>query len=128
MDVDVFRKDFPEFADPTKFPKHQVEVWAAAGEKLVHATRYGDLRTLAVQLFTAHNLTLSARAAIAAAAGGIPGAPPSVASSKSVGGVSVSYDTSATAGAAGEGLFAATTYGQRFRDLARLFGAGGVVA
>lgn len=129
MDVTQFRKDFPEFADTAKYPNHQVTFWSALGEKTISSDRFGSVFTTAVQLYTAHNLTLAARAAIAAAAGGIPGAPSSgLASSKSVGAVSVSYDTSAAsvAAKAGDGEFATTTYGQRYRQLVRLFGAGAV--
>ena len=61
----------------------------------------------------------------AASAGGIPGSSSGVQSSKSVDGVSVSYDTT-VATVEGAGNLNLTTYGTRFAELRDMFGAGGL--
>ncbi len=100
---------FPEFADATAFPPGQFTFWETLGEAQLDAARFGTSYTLAVMLFVAHNLALSAQAARAGIAS--VGAVGTVAS-KSVGPVSKSYDTTLTA-TAGAGSWNATTYGQR---------------
>lgn len=78
----------------------------------------------AIELYVAHNLVLEKQAVDAAKAGGDPGTKVGVITSKSVGGVSVSYDVSSMTGEDGAGFWAQTTYGLRFWRLAKSVSAG----
>lgn len=114
---------FPEFGDTTRYPASQVDYWLGIADAQVSKDRFGTSRDLAVMLFVAHNIVLSARSVVTAATGGAVGAPLAVASSKSVGGASISYDTSLTA-IPGAGVWNATSYGQRYYQMLRAFGSG----
>lgn len=125
MDIAQFRTNFPEFADAAKFPAGPIAFWSGLGEKLISSDRFGSAYGEAVALFTAHNLVLAIGNARTAAGGGIPGRGAGGAvSSKSVGSVSVSYDT-ASSMEDGAGHWNLTTYGQQYVSMARLFGHGG---
>ena len=114
-----FRQHFPEFVSTELFPDSQVEFWAALAEELLSPERWGKLLPYGQELFIAHNLMLGVGAIQTAAAGGIPSAEGTLAvSSKSVGSVSVSYDTG-SAMDAGAGHWNQTVYGRRYIDLVR---------
>lgn len=120
-----FRQNFPEFADTTKYPDAQVTFWRTYAEKLLYdECRWSDMRDYGIQLIMAHQLTLAARNTAAVAAGGAPGSVQGAAASKAVGGVSVSYDTTAALLQDG-GYWNLTTYGIQFWQLAMLVGLGG---
>lgn len=115
-----FRVVFPEFADAAKYPDPAVSFWLdQAGVTLPQSIPAGQL-DLATMLFIAHNLTLGA---LSAAGGGSAGSFAPV-TSKAVGSVSKSMDTSAVT-SAGAGIWNGTAYGQRFYALLRGFVAGG---
>lgn len=114
MDIALFRQHFPEFGDIVAYPDASLNFWAGIGEARLPVERWGNLYNHGLELFVAHNITL---AAAGTAAGG------GVTSSKSVGSVSVSYDTGAVA-AAGASHYNQTVYGRRFWELARMRGAG----
>lgn len=121
--VSDFRTAFPEFADATTFADAQVAMWLGAAYLQLNARRFGASLDLAAMLFVAHNLTLGAREARAAASGGLPGqAVAGPMTAKAVDKVSVSYG----AGAAREGAGAwnLTTYGQRLYAMMRAFTGG----
>lgn len=119
-----FRLDFPEFADPVKYPDSLINFWLGVAASLVNATRWMELTNLGIELVTAHHLVLSARDELATTIGGIPGEMKGPTSAKSVDKVSVSYDTNAAA-LSDAGAWNLTSYGVRFLGLARLMGAGG---
>lgn len=123
MDVQQFRRDFPEFADATKYPTQQVEFWGNMAGKLVSESRFGNLYTEGVELFAAHNLVLAAQSRTASAGGGAAGGNAGAIASKAVGSVSVSYDTS-SAMELNAGHWNQTTYGRQYIQLARLIGQG----
>jgi len=123
MDSVQFRKDFPEFADTARFPNQQIEFWGGMGEKLISQTRFGTLYTEAVELFTAHNIVLSAQSRASAATGGMPGGNAGAVASKAVGSVNVSYDT-AGAMEPNAGHWNQTTYGRQYIHLVRMIGQG----
>lgn len=125
LDAAQFRTDFPEFTDTTAYPDSLINFWLALAGKLLNPLRWGDMLTAGQELFIAHNIVLEARAKLAADKGGIPGASLGVQSSKSVGPVSVSYDT-ASALEEGAGHWNLTIYGTRYIRLARMLGAGPV--
>lgn len=118
-----FRVMFPEFTDTTKFPTAQIDAWLAEAPNQLNASRLGRSYDLAVMLFVAHNIVLSARGVASASGSGVPGQATGPVTSKTVDKVSVSYDTGATAlGRAG--AWNATSYGQRLYTLLRACGAG----
>lgn len=123
MDITQFRTDFPEFADAVRFPNGTITFWSGLGEKLNSQDRFGDMWVQAVELFTAHNLVLSAPSRQAAATGGLPGGNAGPVASKAVGSVNVSYDTSG-AMEANAGHWNQTTYGRQYIHLIRLIGQG----
>lgn len=122
------RQNFPEFADTTRYPEVMVVFWLGYADKLLYDTRrWEDMRDYGIQLVAAHQITIAARNRAAAAAGGGAGSPGGTAgavSSKSVGGVSVSYDTGSTVLADG-GYWNMTSYGVMFWQLVQIVGTGG---
>jgi len=121
----TFRANFPEFTDATKYPDTQVNFWIGYADTLLYdLCRWSTMRDYGIQLVVAHQLALAARNAAAGAGGGSPGSTAGAVSSKSVGGVSVSYDTGAAILANG-GYWNLTSYGIQFWQLAMLVGIGG---
>lgn len=125
MDVAQFRADFPEFASTTDYPSSMVTFWGGIAEQLVDVSRWGTLYDQGVSLFVAHNIALQRKNIQAAAGGGVPGAQSGAISSKSVGTVSVSYDTAASM-MPNAGHWNMTVYGIQFIQLGRLLCAGAV--
>mgnify|MGYP001598132539 CR=1 FL=1 len=117
------RESFPEFADATKYTDPMVQVWLTAATQLVNAGRWGDMTDMGIMLLTAHHLVLARRNVRAAA--GTPGLVVGIQTSKSVDGVSVSYDVG-SATEDGAGHYNMTSYGLQFVHFARMFGAGPV--
>ena len=122
MDIAQFRLDFPEFSNTTTYPNSMISYWSLVGEKIVSEDTFGDLYVKAVELVTAHYITMAATNAKAGASGGTPGAG-GVINNKRVGNVSIGYDTTNSLIPDG-GPWNRTSYGQMFLDLSRLFGAG----
>lgn len=125
MDVGAFRTVFPEFADTTVYPDTLVDFWAELAEMQVLESVWRNAHTKGVYLYVAHELTLAAQSAKAGKQGGVPGTSGGVANSKTVGSVSVSYDTTSTA-EKDAGYWNLTNYGKQFIRLARIFGARAV--
>lgn len=123
MDIALFRTDFPEFADSVRFPDSTITFWSGLGEQLISEDRFGDMRTQAVELFTAHNIVLAAGNVAASTAGGLPGGSGGPVASKAVGSVNVSYDN-ASVMLPNAGHWNQTTYGRQYIRLARLIGQG----
>lgn len=80
---------------------------------------------MGMSLYIAHELTLSAQNQKAASVGGSPGQQGGVATSKTVGSVSVQFDAQTTT-EKDAGWWNLTTYGKQFIRLARIFGAGAI--
>lgn len=123
MDLAQFRLDFPEFSDTGRFPNSSLTFWSGTGEKLISQDRFGDLYTQAVELFTAHNITLAAQNVAASSAGGLPGGAGGPIASKAVGSVNVSYDN-ASVMLPNAGHWNQTVYGRQYIQLTRLIGQG----
>jgi len=119
MDIAQFRLDFPEFGNATTYPNPMLNFWSSIGVKLISEDRMGDLYNQAISLFVAHNITLQAGNIKAATAGGVPGQASGATQSKSVGSVSVSYDTSASM-EPNAGHWNQTLYGRQYIQLTRL--------
>jgi hypothetical protein len=120
VDAVKFRADFPEFADTATYPDSMVAFWLSFALRMLPADRWADLIDHGVELMTAHQLALAARAGK-----GAPGAILAPQTAKSVDKVSVSYDTGAVR-LENAGHWAGTSYGMQFLQLARMIGAGGM--
>lgn len=123
--VAQFRQNFIEFADGNRYPNSAVEYHLTFSAKLINTARWGNLADDGVQLMAAHFLNLERRSMDAADRGEVPGTATGPISSRSVDKVSVSYDTNASI-EPGAGHWNLTVYGQRYRSLARMFGAAGI--
>jgi hypothetical protein len=122
----TFRAAFPEFTSATVYPDAMLTFWAGvAGRSLdadVCGASYDDLLYLA----TAHYITLAANNSASVSAGASPGSGGGgLVASKSMGSVSVSYDTGSFANKSAAD-WNRTTYGQQYYRLIRLFGVGAV--
>lgn len=118
---------FPEFNDAGRFPAGQRMFWLNLALDVLPECRWGDYYEMGVYLFVAHHLSLFAPNQRAARRGASPGmaGPTGLITGKSVGGVSVSFDTgSVTYQNAGQ--WNMTTYGIRFYSLIQMVGAGAV--
>ena len=126
MSVDTceFKKVFPEFVDDEKYSPSQIEYWGSIADLRLNADRWGDLITHGKYLFIAHNIALSAQAVAAANKGASVLQSTGLISSKSVGDVSISYDTGASNEENG-GNYNLTRYGKELLRLARIVGIGG---
>lgn len=124
--VAKFRLDFPEFADVTKLPDAIIKFNLDMAYLLLTSRWDSTIVDLGAELFTAHQLVLSMQNKRVVSINGIPGQG-GIISSKSVGGVSVSYDT-AHAFFADWGYFNLSNYGTRFAFLANIVGMGGFQA
>lgn len=123
--VSDFRRDFPQFADPAKYPDAQIGFRLNLADELLTENVTGKkLFPYFAGLFVAHYMTLWAADSRAMLAGGPGGSTNGVQSSKSVDKVSVSYDTSATLNP-DAGFWNNTRYGAEFYQLITMFGAGG---
>lgn len=118
-----FRALFPEFADTARYSDAAVQFRLNIAVQLVNAERWGQMADQGVGWVAAHFLSLMVRAVKYNAFGKAPGQSSGVVSSKSVDGVSVSYDTQLTT-LEGGGHWNATVYGVQYLQFARLFGAG----
>lgn len=119
VDAAKLRADFPEFANTATYPDAMVAFWLAFAARMLPADRWADLIDTGVELMTAHQLVLAARAGKGA------GAIVAPQTAKSVDKVSVSYDTGAVR-LENAGHWAGTSYGMQFLQLARMIGAGGM--
>lgn len=124
-DADQFRKDFPQFADTTKFPDPQINFRLTLADNLLSEKLTGvKLFPYFVELFVAHYLTLYAADSAASSVGGATGSTSGVVSSKSVDKVSVSFDYGSTL-SPDAGFWNYTRYGAEFWQLIGMFGMGG---
>lgn len=118
-----FRTIYPEFADMGIYPDALILGWAAIATAQVNAQYWRSQTALGVNLYVAHEITLEAQSMKAADVGGVPGNQSGPANSKTVGSVTVAYDT-AQAAEKDAGWWNLTVYGKQFYRLARIFGAG----
>lgn len=122
-----FVVDFPEFNDTATYPDSGITYWINLAYLLMDPGRWGNLLDPGAEQFVAHNLVLEAQAQAASNNGATPGTSQGgVVSSKSAGGVSISYDTS-SAIELDAGHWNMTIYGRRYIRLARMIGAGPVI-
>jgi len=125
MDLTAFRTNFPEFSNTTTYPDAQLIFWSTWAESMLNQCKFGTMWANAVMLYTAHEITLAAQNVQAAAVGGSPGQSGGIANSKTVGGVSVGYDSQIQS-EKDAGWWNRTTYGQQLWRLIQMFGAGAI--
>jgi len=127
LTVEQFRSDFPEFSDASKYSNDSIQMWIdyIISDNQFPIHRWGTLQLLGQELYIAHQIALGAWSGMPGI-GGIPGLGFSgIANSRSVNGVSVSYDT--TLGTdADMGEYALTLYGRRLWTMMMNAGAGPV--
>jgi hypothetical protein len=119
----TFRASFPEFANEVKYPDAQITFWSGVGEKLLNESRWGDLLEIGMNFYIAHHISVSAQES--ANASGVAGQGVGLRSSKSVGGLSVSYYNT-TIAEEGGGNYNLTFYGRELLLLSKLIGIGGL--
>lgn len=123
MVIADFRTGFPEFASDVEYPDALINFWATVAEKMVVQGVWCDMYTTGVQLYVAHEITLAKQNQMQAATGGLPGQGGGIASSKTVGSVSVTYDPNSTT-EKNAGWWNMTNYGKQFYRLTQIFGSG----
>lgn len=125
LTVPQFRAQFPAFSDPALYPTEQIDFWIKQAIALppINRWRIGQFFCLAISYWIAHNLMLQRYVANQAIGGGAvlgSGVP----ASKSVNGVSLSYDNNISADPQA-GPYNLTIYGQMFWMYLKMAGAAG---
>lgn len=120
-----FRSNFTEFADTDRYPNSLICFWLGVAEKLLPPARWGNILSLGIELYAAHNIVLEAQAIKAANSGAIPGNASGNMNNKHVDKVTIGYDTTASINP-DAGHWNLTTYGNRFYRFMMMFGAGPV--
>jgi hypothetical protein len=138
LTVGQFRVDYPAFADTARFPDATIQYWiniACSPPNMSYAidpVRWGQFFVLGLNLFVAHNLAVADMMTQRAGPPGITTGTPGygytplvgsgVAASRSVGGVSLSYDNSLGM-EANAGWWGLTPWGNQYLYYLRLAGA-----
>lgn len=123
MDIKTFRAAFPEFTDTTIYTTESINFWAGVAEQQVRQCAWKKLWTQGVMLYVAHEIVIASQSAKAASVGGAPGQQGGIANTKTVGSMSVGYD-SVTSSEKDAGWWNMTNYGKQFIRLSRIVGAG----
>jgi hypothetical protein len=123
QDIKAFRNSFPEFQDTKKYPSEMITFWSNVALAQVNQCVWKNQWPTGVQLYTAHEIVLAAQNQKLGIAGGVPGTGGGVPNTKTVGGVTVGYDSQTTS-EKDAGYWNLTNYGKQFMRLAKLFGAG----
>jgi hypothetical protein len=119
--VAAFRAFCPAFADPAQYPDEVVQMWLDLASHFVNSC-WGPMQGAGQAWWAAHEMA-KMESATKAALGGNPGGVSGVISSKSVGPVSVSYDTQIGV-VEKAGPYNLTMYGRQYAYFANLFGMG----
>lgn len=124
IDVGTIRILRPGLADPQRYPNALIQHYVSLAAAQLPWSRWQDLYTEGVCDWVAHYVVVQVRNAQAAERGGVSGNAIGRVTSKSVGGVSVNYDTGGTE-EDDAGHWNMTTYGTAFLRNARMVGSGG---
>lgn len=121
----IFRKFFPEFSDIAKYTDSSLIFWGSIASQQVKPNRWKRMTLNGIMFYVAHEVTLAGQNYATGNIGGTPGIQSGPINSKTVGSVTVAYDT--TQGAEKDaGYWNLTSYGKRFIHMARMFGSGPV--
>jgi hypothetical protein len=118
-----FVTNFPEFANATNYPVPSIDFWISIAGLQFDVSRWGTLYDYGIQLYVAHNLTLSQQAVKAASRGQNPGAIEGPLTNASVDKVSYARNP-ALAVDPKNGELNLSTYGIRLVRLIKMIGAG----
>jgi hypothetical protein len=121
----MFVVDFPAFNDANQYPVASIQMYLSLAIASLSAGRFTQYLNMAIELYTAHFLTLDRMDEKATRTGGIPGQQAGQVASKSLGGANISYDTSGAVEPGG-GHWNLTTFGKRYYRLVMMAGMGGV--
>lgn len=116
-----FRQDFPVFTSGSYYPEAAIARYITWSQD-IDPNRWKNDLTLGQELFVAHMLTLDRQAQLQGK-GGRPNLAVGPTASRSVNGVSVSYDVSAVS-STDAGFWNSTPYGQRYWWYMQLAGMG----
>ena len=121
--ADAFRTAYPEFSDEVKYPDALITAWGTIATAQVNPRYWRNQTCLGINLYVAHEITLEAQSQAAANVGGTPGSQSGPVNTKTVGTITVGYD-SQQAAEKGAGWWNLTVYGKQFFRLARQYGSG----
>jgi hypothetical protein len=107
------------------YPTSMIQFWAGLAELQVRSCIWKRAWLQGVSLYVAHEITLASQNTKASGNGGVPGTSGGVPSSKTVGSVSVGYDSNVTS-EKDAGWWNLTNYGKQFYRLVQTFGAGAI--
>lgn len=127
MDITQFRLDYPDFKDADVYTDSMCTYWSTLAEKLHSPSVFGNVYTEVIEVYTAHCLTVQESNIQDSQSGNAPGQEAGAVSSKTVGSVSLAYETAATMELDG-GWFNLSKYGRQYLQLAKMFGCGGMVS
>lgn len=119
-----FRAAFTAFSSTTAYSDAEIEFWIAFALLQHNAVRWGNSLDMGVMLFIAHNLALEANAKKAQASG--QGAGAIVGTLTSITADKVSWTRAPAPTNPADGHWGLTSYGLRWKQLARMFGSGGI--
>lgn len=122
---DAFLAAMPGFANTILYPPMMIAMYLKLANKRLNYQRWGETMPLGSMLWAAHFLTLDAQDIVAASSGKLVGAPSNPMASKSLGGASISYDTSSGT-EVNAGHWNSTGFGRRFIRFCRMAGMGGI--
>lgn len=122
--VESFRVAFPAFKDPAKFSDGEVQFWLDFAAMRHNPARWLTMLDNGVMLFVAHNLSLEYNSRQAQQAGQGVGMLQGVLTSVTAKGVSWTREAPPTNSQ--DSHWGLTSYGIRWRELARMMGAGGL--
>lgn len=122
-DADLFRQQFPAFANSVRYPNGQVDFYLTIASFMLNECRWGRMAPFGRSLIAAHFLALATQAA--SNPRGIPGTIVGVLNSGSVDKVSYGRDVQSVM-EENAGHWGMTTFGLQYLRFARIYGAGPV--
>ena len=123
LTVAQFRANMPAFSSTTQYPDTSIQFWLTYAYIFLAPCRWRNALDLGAQLFAAHNVTIDGLSAAEGQNGAPSGMTVGPIVSKTVGDLTITYDTGAGVNEA-DGHWSLTNYGTRFIKLARQFGSG----
>jgi hypothetical protein len=118
---------FPEFSDSSTYPNFELQMWIDLAPSFLNPCVYTDPNVLdyVTKLWVSHNVILSQTDQSASAIEAIPGQINAPTTAKTVDKVSKSMAAQLVTIGDG-GMWNSTSYGIRFFQLAKMWGAGGI--
>lgn len=121
--VTQFRANFPEFTSTSVYSDSMINMWMMWAATFLSQRRWRQALDLGVQLYVAHQIVMQGLSTAEGGNGAPPGMTVGPISSKTVGELTIAYDTALGADAE-DGPWSSTRYGTMFVKLARQMGSG----